>query len=418
MGKYKLFKKISSCRICKNKNLKPVVTLGNMGLTGIFPKSIKDRVLSGPLELVKCYGNKACGLLQLKHSYDNKIIYGKQYGYQSSLNRSMVLHLKNIAENATGFVKLMDGDLVVDIGSNDGTLLNCFNSKTLKLIGIDPTANNFRRHYPKKAVVIPELFSSKAIKERYKNQKAKLIFSIAMFYDLDNPLRFTREVSSILDPNGVWVLEQSYLPSMIKTLSYDTICHEHLEYYCLRQFKRLFDEADLKIIAIQKNDTNGGSINITVAKNKSGFKECTALINNYLRSEKKKGFYTLKTYFDFNKKIMCHKKALQKTINALLLKGKTIFGYGASTKGNVILQYCQITSRDIPYIADVNKDKYGHITPCSNIQIIAQDKAHHLKPDFYLVMVWHYKNSILKNESKFLKSGGHFIFPLPKITVI
>ena len=270
--KYKVYKKISKCRICGNSNLKRVINLGRMGLTGIFP-SQTSKILTGPLEVVKCVKSgpdKVCGLVQLRHSYNQKIIYGKNYGYRSGLNRSMIDHLHELVENLSKYVSYKDSDMIIDIGSNDGTMLNFFpKNKKLKLVGIDPTAKKFKKYYSPTIKVIPEIFSVTAIKKYFGNKKTKVVATIAMFYDLENPLAFAQEVEEILLDDGIWVMEQSYLPLMIKVNAYDTICHEHLEYYRLKQIKWICDNVGLKIIDIETNDTNGGSFKLILAKKES-----------------------------------------------------------------------------------------------------------------------------------------------------
>ncbi|OGM10770.1 methyltransferase [Candidatus Woesebacteria bacterium RBG_16_36_11] len=419
--KYKVYKKISKCRICGNSNLKRVINLGRMGLTGIFP-SQTSKILTGPLEVVKCVKSgpdKVCGLVQLRHSYNQKIIYGKNYGYRSGLNRSMIDHLHELVENLSKYVSYKDSDMIIDIGSNDGTMLNFFpKNKKLKLVGIDPTAKKFKKYYSPTIKVIPEIFSVTAIKKYFGNKKTKVVATIAMFYDLENPLAFAQEVEEILLDDGIWVMEQSYLPLMIKVNAYDTICHEHLEYYRLKQIKWICDNVGLKIIDIETNDTNGGSFKLILAKKESKLKENHTKINNLLKKEISEKIDQMQTYKNFRKDIIKHKRGLRKIINKLEKENKKIFGYGASTKGNVMLQYCGITAEKIPLIAEVNEDKFGHFTPCTNIPIIDEKKAHELKPDYFLVLPWHFKNNIIAKEKNFLKKGGHLIFPLPKIEII
>ncbi|MDA7688625.1 methyltransferase domain-containing protein, partial [Pelagibacteraceae bacterium] len=229
------------CRICNNTNLVEVLSLGNQYLSGIFPKTKNEPLINAPLALVKCIGKDSCGLVQMKYNFSSDIMYGENYGYRSGLNSSMVKHLENKTEKIKSIINLENDDIILDIGSNDGTTLSFFINSNLNLIGIDPTANNFIDYYHEEVSVLPNFFSSKLFTDKYKSKKAKVIFSLSMFYDLPKPLDFMKEIKSILDVNGIWVVEQSYLPFMLETNSYDTVCHEHYEYYSLKDIKNMTD---------------------------------------------------------------------------------------------------------------------------------------------------------------------------------
>jgi len=406
--------KINKCRVCGSSSLKKIFTLGDQKFTGIFLQKKNSNVPSGNLSLVFC---KFCSLLQLENSFDKKILYGNNYGYMSSLNNTMSMHLKNKSENLKKKYNLSSGDLIIDIGSNDGTFLNFFN-KSFNLVGVDPTIKKFYNYYNKNILKIDDFFSKNSIQATVKNKKAKLVTSISMFYDLQDPLKFANDIYDILDEDGVWHLEQSYMPAMIKNTSYDTICHEHLEYYSLKSIKYIFDKIGFKIVDIEFNDVNGGSFALTVAKNKSAYKENKVLIEWLLAKEELYQYNSPSTFEDFFKKTVMHKKILKKLLIDLKNAKKKVIGYGASTKGNVILQYCNINEDLLPYISEVNKYKYNKFTPGSNIRIISEKKAKLLKPDFYLVLPWHFKNFIINKEKDFIKNGGRLIFPLPDIEIV
>ena len=239
-----------------------------------------------------------------------------------------------------------------------------------------------------------------------------------MFYDLPDPLNFAKEIHSILNNKGIWHIELSYMPMMIKNTSYDTICHEHLEYYSLKSLKNLLDRADLKIINLSFNQINGGSISLDISKKKSPLKECKYLISWVLESERLNGYNRIDKQKQFFKQCQNHKYLLKKLLLKLKKQNKKILGYGASTKGNVMLQYCNINSKIISSIAEVNKFKFNKFTPGSKIKIISEKKAKLKKPDFFLVLPWHFKDHIVKKEQEFLKNGGKLIFPLPDIEII
>lgn len=416
-----MYKEIKTCRICGNKNLIPVLDLGKLYLTGVFPKSKEEKITSGPLELVKCQEDgegKTCGLLQLKQTYDLNEMYGQNYGYRSGLNKSMITHLQNIVKRIMNIVSILPGDLVIDIGSNDGTLLNAYPNKEAILVGVDPTGEKFKRYYSKHIYLIPDFFSKELIKDNFGRKKVKVVTSIAMFYDLEEPLEFMRQVYNILDEEGIWVCEQSYMPFMLEHNAYDTICHEHLEYYCLKQIKWMADEIGFKIIDIEFNNVNGGSFCITFAKETSSFKENFKLIEKVLEEEKNRRLNTLIPYEEFKHRVHKHREKLLQLIYKIRAENKKIFGYGASTKGNVILQFCDLTERDIPFIAEINEDKFGCYTPGTYIPIISEEEAKAMKPDYFFVLPWHFREEFLKREREYLEGGGKFIFPLPEVEII
>jgi len=412
-----LYKKITKCRICGNKNLKPVVSLGKQALTGLFPLE-HEVVLKGPLELVRCVKNfDSCGLVQLNHNYDLTVLYGDNYGYRSGLNKSMVMHLASVVEKIKKKVKIKKGDIVVDIASNDGTLLQSYQLKGVTLVGIDPTIKKFKSFYASNIQTISDFFSAKVYKRKF-SKKAKVVTSIAMFYDLENPISFMEEVRDILDDEGVWVFEQSYMPDMLKNVSYDTICHEHLECYALSQIKWMTDRVGLKIIDVELNDSNGASFCVTVAKQNAPFKVKTAVVEKILDQEEKAGINSDKTYKLFEENVKKHKQDMISFLNKAKKGSLKILGYGASTKGNVILQYCNITRDDIPFIADVNEYKHGRFTPGTKIPIISEQDAKAMNPDYFMVLPWHFKKNFLEREKGYLKNGGHLFFPLPELEVV
>ncbi len=406
--------KIKSCRSCSSKKLDNLFSLGNQNYTGIFPKKKSYKVPSGKLELIMC---AKCKLVQLNNNFNLKKMYGKNYGYRTGLNSSMVNHIKNKIEYIKRKIKINKGDVILDIGSNDATLLKCFNYKKYELIGIDPTISKFKKYYPKEIKTVANFFSKKNLEKKLMKKKVKLITSIAMFYDLPDPISFAKDIHDLLDDDGIWHLEQSYSGHMIKNLSYDTICHEHLEYYSLKSIKYIFDKCNLKIIDIQFNKINGGSFAISVAKKNSSLKVNKLLIQKILNDEIKNKINSTIKYKNFFKRIYKEKIKLVNLLSDLNNKNKVVFGYGASTKGNVILQYCNFKKNQIKFICDVNKDKQNCYTPGSKIKIISENFAKKIKPNYYIVFPWHFKKFILEKEKSLIKRGTRFIFPLPTLQI-
>jgi hypothetical protein len=409
------YKEIKGCRVSGSKNLVSVLNLGHQVLTGVFPKSKSEQITSGPLELVWCPNS---GLLQLKHSYDANEMYGENYGYRSGLNQSMVNHLQGKIRYLERLVPLNSGDVVLDIGSNDATTLKAYSAKGIQRIGIDPTGKKFLKYYTDDIKLVPDFFSAAAYRSVEK-RPAKIITSIAMFYDLDAPVTFAKEIESVLADDGVWHFEQSYMPSMLRTNSYDTICHEHLEYYSLGVVKKILEQAGLKVVDVVMNAVNGGSFAVTAAKvgNRST-KQNLAVVNWLLEQEDRMGLNTPRPYRDFEERVFRHRDDLTRLIRDLNADGKKVLGYGASTKGNVVLQFCGLTAKDIPAIAEVNPDKYGCFTPGTHIPIIPEAEARAMKPDYFLVLPWHFKDGILRREKEYLANGGRMIFPFPEIEIV
>lgn len=409
-----MYKEISKCRISGSTNLVNVLSLGEQYLTGVFPKKTSDPITKGPLDLVWC---PESGLLQLKQSYSLDEMYGDNYGYRSGLNASMVRHLTNKIRTLEKMVALLPSDLVIDIGSNDATSLKAYKKKIRK-VGIDPTGNKFKQYYSDDISLIVDFFSATVFNKHFAGQKAKIVTSIAMFYDLESPLDFVKDIESVLDSDGIWHFEQSYMPSMLRANSYDTICHEHLEFYSFKVVKSILENCGLRVLDVQMNSVNGGSFAVTACKKNASYASNSPVINWMLRQEDDMGLDTPRPYRDFEERVFRHRKNLVELIKALVADGKKIFGYGASTKGNVLLQFCGLTPDYIPFIAEVNEQKYGAFTPGSNIPIISEAEAKQMNPDYFLVLPWHFKSSILDREQDFLTHGGKFIFPLPEIEII
>jgi hypothetical protein len=344
-------------------------------------------------------------------------MYGDNYGYRSGLNASMVSHLTNKINYLERLVKLNENDLVIDIGSNDATALKAYLVKCRK-VGIDPTGLKFKEFYTDNISLIPDFFSAEGFKNVFPEEKANIITSIAMFYDLERPVDFVRDIEQCLADDGIWHFEQSYMPSMLRTNAYDTVCHEHLEFYSFKVVKNLLENCGMRVIDVQMNAINGGSFAVTASKKNAPYISNTPIIAWMIQQEDEMGLDTPKPYRDFEERVFKHRKNLTDLINALVADNKKIFGYGASTKGNVLLQFCGFTEKQIHYVAEVNETKFGSFTPGTHIPIISEKDAHALKPDYYLVLPWHFKNSILEREKDYIARGGKFIFPLPEIEII
>ena len=408
--------KISHCRICNNTNLVPIIDLGSQYLTGHFAKQPHDpSVSSGPLSLVKCSGSaeSSCGLLQLEHSYDLKMLYGDNYGYRSGLNQSMSNHLRSKVAKILSTYKPKSGSVILDIGSNDGTTLSAYPNE-FNLIGMDPTAKKFLQYYPSHIQVIADFFSSKSFLNTT-GSKADVITSFSMFYDLERPIEFTQEIADSLNPQeGVWIFEQSYMPTMLQQVAYDTICHEHLEYYSLKQVDWILNSTGLKAIDVELNDTNGGSFSIVAAHKNSKYQVAQS-VTNLRKYEESLRLDELDVYLKFVKDVKSSRTNLLTTISEINQQYGKINALGASTKGNVILQYCGLTTDQINSVGEVNPDKFNCFTPGSWIPIKPEPEVLRYENPFLLILPWHFRN--------FFKSHSHIskkklLFPLPTIEFV
>ena len=409
-----LYTEIETCRVSKENDLVSFLNLGNQKLTGVFPRPEED-IDRGPLELV---WSPSSNLVQLKHTFEPTEMYGDNYGYRSGLNGSMVQHLVNKAHYLEELADLQPGDVVVDIGSNDCTTLKAF-SPHLKRIGIDPTIKKFVEYYPEEIPYVADFFSEEAYRSVEKDKNARLVMSISCFYDLDDPVSFVKDIRSVLADDGVWHFEQAYLPSTLRSLSYDTVCHEHIEYYSMLSVKNILDRAGMKIVDVTLNDINGGSFAVTACKDtNTSIKVNHSVIDWLVEEEYVMGLDTVKPYFDFAQRTYEHRNSLINLVKNIREDGKTIYGYGASTKGNVLLQWCGFTADDITAIGEVNEDKFGCVTPGTNIPIISEQEVKDANPDYMIVLPWHFKNGIIQREKEYMKNGGKFIFPLPYIQII
>jgi GDP-mannose 4,6-dehydratase len=404
---------MNCCRICKSTDCEDVINLGNQVITSRFPKVGDYSTPSTPICLTQCNN---CKLVQLKENLNGSELYEYEYGYRSGLNNTMRDHLKRYNEYVQTYISLQENDYVLDIGSNDATFLKNYNS-SINRVGIDPTGKQFANYYDN-IKLIPTYFTKENIQNVLSDTKFKIITSISMFYDLPDPVQFAKDIYEVLEDNGIWSLEQSYILTMIKRKSIDTICHEHIEYYAVKQIKEIMDRAGFKIINITENECNGGSFRITVAKQSSTkFMECITLINKYLENEKLYKLSEPNTYRQFLEDCDYEVKKLKHLIKAINESGKKVYIYGASTKGNCLLQYANIGPDLVKYAVERNPQKVGKMTS-TFIEIISEETMRENPPEYLLVLPWHFKDEIIKRESEFLENGGQFIFPLPNISII
>ncbi len=396
------------CKNCKSNSLEKIVKIGKQPLSGFFYSSKKTKLKKYSLDLYKC---SKCNLVQLNNLINTKKMYGDHYGYQTSISKMMILHLKEKIKRLKKLKLIKNGNNILDIGSNDASFLKLL-GKNYNLYGIDPSAKKFKKNY-KGMKLITNFFSKKNISKNLKNKDIKfdLISSFAIFYDVEDPNKFCKDIELLLDDNGIWICEFSYLPLMLKNLTFDQICHEHIMYYTFTVFEEIVINNNLKVIDIKINEINGGSIEVIITKNKSDRISNFKLIKKLKLDEKK---ITKNSYKNFSRRV----KKIKNNLNSFIKKNYPIAGYGASTKGNIVLNYSNLNSKKIDYICDANKKKYGRFTPGTNIKIISKEKMRILNPKYLLVLIWSFRSEIIKQELSYLKKGGTLIFHLPKFHII
>lgn len=403
---------LHSCRVCKTDHMTEILDFGDLALTGVFPENATEKVSSGRVQLLLC---QECGLVQLGDTFPPEEMYGDNYGYRSGLNQSMIGHLKRIVGSLENRAKLTSGDTVLDIGANDATLLKSYQTPSLNRIGIDPTIAKFKEYYPADITPVADFFSATAF-EAVTDQKAKIVTSIAMFYDLEDPVAFAKDVKSVLAQDGIWYFEQSYMPWMLKSGAYDTICHEHLEYYSLTTIKRILDDAGLYLIDAATNAVNGGSISVVAAKTpQSGISVYAQWL---LEQEQKNRVHSPEVWVDFRKRVSEQQNDLHSLLTRLKASGSSIMALGASTKGNVLVLTTPVTKDLVSKVGDVNPYKYGRVLPGSHIPIVSQEEVLADNPDYLLILPWHFRETFMVSLEPYLAAGGRLIFPLPDLEVV
>jgi len=410
-------KTLTSCRVCNNTNLKHIISLGNQHLVD-FLEDTDEKNIVAPLELSLC--NKiqgGSGLLQLQHTVPPDLLY-RRFWYKSGVNQTIRNDLENIVRNAEKSFPLSDGDFVIDIGANDGTLLRFYENRSLNLIGFEPATNLMDDAKVGNTEIINNYFNSNDFIDKFGSKKAKIITSISMFYDLEKPNDFVHELSEILSDDGVWILQMNYLVAMLQNNAFDNIVHEHLEYYSLQSLEFLLSKHNLEVFDVEFNNINGGSIR-TYIKHKAYKKFLTTNeVQEARKSEKNLGLDTEKPYLDFANSIKNQKTQTFDFIKNEVNNNKIIHVYGASTRGNTLLQYYGLTSDLIEAASERNPAKWGKRTVGTNIPIISEDESRKIKPDYYLILPWYFLDEFLEREKLFLSGNGKFIVPLPEFKII
>lgn len=403
------YHKIEHCRVCNSKKIEVLFSLGMQPLTGVFVRPDQPDPISAPLELVFC---EDCWFLQLANTINPDLMYDS-YWYRSGTNQTMINHLKGVVDDVTSKIPMEAGDICLDIGCNDGTLLSAYKANGLVKIGVDPS-NAIDSVADLNIIKVNDYFSKKAVDAFLKGKKVKALTAISMFYDLDNPHAFIDDISSILSPDGTWVVEMNYTGDMIRNCGYDMISHEHIAYYTLTVFEKLVLGHGLYVNDVSLNPINGGSIRIFSSHRKTK----TENVDRLKEREAKEGLNNKDTYVHFISRMETAKKKIRDKILDIVASGEKVFLYGASTRGNTILLYCDLDHKLIEGASERNPLKYGLVTPGTRIPIMSEAKVREINPKYLLILPYTFVDEFVERESDYLNKGGCFLVPVPELRMI
>jgi SAM-dependent methyltransferase len=410
---------LECCRVCGNTHLQAVIDIGEQYLSSVFPDGLDYRgdVPRSRLDLALCVKRpETCGLLQLARRHDIEAMYAA-YPYTSSTNSSMARILADVAQSGREGAGLRTGDLVLDIGGNDGTLLSFFANEELDLVTIDPARNVEPVFESPRFTHLRAFFSADAYRE-VADRPARLIFSVAMYYHLDDPLAFTREVADVLADDGVWVIQMAYLPAMLRTNMYDNIVHEHAGYYATRHMQWIMERAGLEVFDVTLNDVYGGSFRVFVKKAGARAHSATERLERTLRAEDQLGLFEPSTYGSFQRRIERTREELLGLCRDIVSRGETIWVYGASTKGNTILQFCGLSDAELVAAADANPFKVGKYVVGADIPIRSEDEMRAARPDWLLALPYSFVDAFMDREAELVSNGTRFVVPLPEVRAL
>lgn len=414
----------TKCRVCGSSKLIDIISLGNQKLSDFIEMEMESKIPAYPLDLILC---EECYLLQLKHTTPPVELYTDRYGYRSGINQTMRNELTDVVSKAEGIVKLKRGDIVVDIGCNDGTTLSLYKTSGIYRIGFDPV-KPFKKYFKQSLSHVskdhykyfPTFFSSNPYLKHFKKKSAKIITAISMFYDLDDPNEFLQDIKEIMNPDGILIIQQNYVAGMLKLCAFDNIVHEHLEYYSLESLENLLKRHDLEIFDVEEREINGGSFRAYIKIKGSPVKtDGGDLRVSLMRADEKiLRLNNKKIYLNFASRVNKIRRGLRNFIHEEAKRGKKIYIYGASTRGNTLIQTCNLDHAVIFAAAERNTDKWGKKIASTNIPIIPEEEARKDQPDYFLALPWFFRDEFIEREREFLDKGGRIIIPLPTLELI
>lgn len=403
--------KIRACRSCNSKNLIKIISLGKQYLSDFLSSNKKPKAF--PLNIILC---KKCKLLQLDFNAPTKYLYTERYGYKSGINQTMKDELEEIAKKSFNKIKNKKEKITaVDIGANDGTLLRYYPKRVYR-VGVEPIKKLAKEAKKSANIIVNDFFTFDAVSKKKKKLKADIVTAISCFYDMEQPNKFVEDVVKILKEDGIFVIQQNYVVEMLAQNAFDNIVHEHLEYYSLLSLNNLLKRHGLEVFDVELRDLNGGSFRTYISF--IGKRKITKAVKKMELREKRLKLDSKSTYLKFAKRLLLNKKSLLKFINKKINENKSIYLYGASTRGNTLLQFYGLNKKHISFAVERNPEKWGKKIASVGIPIISEEQGRKDKPDYMLVLPWFFKKEFVRREKAYLKHGGHLIFPLPKFEVV
>jgi len=405
------------CRICKGDNLIPYLDLGVTPLANGLIKSenIDKNELKFPLVVCYC---KDCSLSQLNVVVNPEILFSN-YFYMSSISNTFKTHCNSIALDLVETLKLDQDDLVVDIASNDGCLLQEFKKMNVKTLGIEPAVNLADLANSNGIKTLNHFWDNKVAQKIAKDYGgAKVISAFNVFAHVDDVHGFIQNIKTALNDDGMFVIQVPYMIDFLEKHEFDTVYHEHLSYFLLKPLQQILENNGLKIIKVKKYPIHGGTIEVRAVKNSYETKNMNSNIDDFIIIEKNLGFYNEKSYLNFTKEVQNIKKNLLELIYDLHKQGKKIAAFAASAKGNTLLNYCKIDSTSIQYIVDETPTKQGLLTPGGHIPIVPMSYLENNPPDYLLILAWNFVEEIMGKTNQFKIRGGKYIVPVPKIQIM
>jgi C-methyltransferase C-terminal domain/Putative zinc binding domain/Methyltransferase domain len=420
------YKLLQRCKICGSRDLTDVIHIAPQFLSPTFTRNNDEEGelarIRVPLTMTLCDRSRnpaGCGLLQLREEVEADLLY-RRYFYRSATSETMRNDLRDVVEDIRGRLDLKPDDIVVDIGANDCTTL-AFYPDHLRRVGFEPARNIDWSAVDRSITIINDYFSARPFEQHFPGAKAKAVGCNAMFYDLSDPNSFVADVKAILAPDGIWCIQLSYLPLMLTNMNFYDICHEHLSYYSLDALIKVMERNGLAVFDASTNAVNGGSLRAFVAHadnkrvlTEAGQRNLEAL----LAAERSLKLDRAQTYRDYFKKIEGLASRVNKYLEEEIRDGGKVFGLGASTKGNVLLQLFGITKERMPYISERNPEKVGLRTLGTDFELISEERARDLRPSSMVVLPWYFKKEIVAREEDYLRQGGKLLFPMPYAHVV
>lgn len=412
---------ITACRLCGNTALHPVARSAELALSGLFPASAAVQEPRGPIELVRCDREgapDACGLVQLRHVYDPAVLYGPDYAYRSASDPAMARHLAGVAGRIRRLVTFEAQDVLLDIGSNDATLLACFAPPAPALLGVDPLAERLRRFYRPDMRTVSDFFSVEALRARYGAKRVRAVTSLGVLDCVADPLAFAVQVRDVLDDEGIWCFEQSYLPTLLQRGAYDAFGHERCSYWSVHQVRWLAERAGLKILDIFTSDLHGGSFTVTVGRMRTQRAGPPSALAWYLETEASRGLDRAAAWEAFERTADDRKMRLLALLDQIRGSSARLVAWGATERGSILLQSCGIGVERIDCVLDCDDALSGRFLPGTKLEVVAESRGLEPRPDFILVLPWHQREALALRHEYFLRAGGKLIFPLPEVEIV